>query len=524
MRRGAAMVLIMTGNVGKFGTGQHTWAGNYKAGTWTATPWSGAGLAVHTGEDPFNITLDPNAHGKEIKTKSYYYGEEVGYLEPWRHRLDRQHAEVWPQGVYGQDPHADAQQIPLGDQRERAQQRQAPLRHGANVDPNIEMLITQDIEMTSDVNHDDIAFACNSWMEFTYPEMTVTVSNPWVQIWKGGIRPLYDTRNDLDTFAGVAAKLTRDDRRQADAGLLPVRLSEPRGRLCAAHAGCLQHLLRLQRRTYAEVGKGLDGHGAAPIRGIRSGKRRTSASPVDAVGPVSRPTGSSRRRSNTARTSSSTAKARRPRRTCRTRSSPRIRTSGRMTTGFRSRRSTMTTSTCATSSCRGGKSSGTATRCGRRATSSTVSRPKTRHRVHSQWSVNDWVQIYESNFGDPYRMDKRTPGVGEHQLHINPQAAKDRGINDGDYVYVDGNPVDRPYRGWKPSGSVLQSRAVDDSGEVQPGVSVPRHDGETRPVRGDGEVGQRPRDAAGRTRDCGGYRVSVQLPVRGAAVLYAEAG
>ena len=42
------------------------------------TPWSGAGIAVHTGEDPFNITTDPNVHGKEIKTKSYYYGEEVG--------------------------------------------------------------------------------------------------------------------------------------------------------------------------------------------------------------------------------------------------------------------------------------------------------------------------------------------------------------------------------------------------------------------------------------------------------------
>ena len=97
--------------------------------------------------------------------------------------------------------------------------------------------------------------------------------------------------------------------------------------------------------------------------------------------------------------------------------------------------------------------------------------PKTRHRVHSQWSVNDWVQIYESNFGDPYRMDKRTPGVGEHQLHINPQAAKDRGINDGDYVYVDGNPVDRPYRGWKPSRSVLQGGAPDDPGQVQPGLS-----------------------------------------------------
>ena len=54
-------------------------------------------------------------------------------------------------------------------------------------------------------------------MEFTYPEMTVTVSNPFLQIWKGGIRPLYDTRNDLDIFAGVAAKIGGHDRRQARA-------------------------------------------------------------------------------------------------------------------------------------------------------------------------------------------------------------------------------------------------------------------------------------------------------------------
>ncbi|MBI2370827.1 MAG: nitrate oxidoreductase subunit alpha, partial [Deltaproteobacteria bacterium] len=77
--------------------------------------------------------------------------------------------------------------------------------------------------------------------------------------------------------------------------------------------------------------------------------------------------------------------------------------------------------------------------------------PKTRHRVHSQWSVCDWNLIWDSNFGDPYRMDRRMSGVGEHQLHMNPQAARDLGINDGDYVYVDANPADRPYIGWKPS-------------------------------------------------------------------------
>jgi nitrate reductase alpha subunit len=77
--------------------------------------------------------------------------------------------------------------------------------------------------------------------------------------------------------------------------------------------------------------------------------------------------------------------------------------------------------------------------------------PKTRHRVHSSWSNVDWHMLLDSNFGDPYRLDKRAPSVGEHQLHMNPQAARDLGINDGDYVYVDANPADRPYLGADPS-------------------------------------------------------------------------
>jgi nitrate reductase alpha subunit len=76
--------------------------------------------------------------------------------------------------------------------------------------------------------------------------------------------------------------------------------------------------------------------------------------------------------------------------------------------------------------------------------------PKTRHRVHSSWSNVDWHMIYDSNFGDPHRLDRRNPYVGEQQVHLNPQAARDRGINDGDYVYVDANPADRPYVGARP--------------------------------------------------------------------------
>ena len=77
----------------------------------------------------------------------------------------------------------------------------------------------------------------------------------------------------------MAAKLTEmtGDKRMRDYFKFVYR--KPRRRLCAAHVGCLQHLLRLQRRRHVEVGEGLDGHGAGPIRGIRSGKRPTSRSP-----------------------------------------------------------------------------------------------------------------------------------------------------------------------------------------------------------------------------------------------------
>jgi nitrate reductase alpha subunit len=61
----------------------------------------------------------------------------------------------------------------------------------------------------------------------------------------------------------------------------------------------------------------------------------------------------------------------------------------------------------------------------------------------------DWHIIFDSNFGDPFRRDKRLPGFGDHQLHMNPEDAKSLGINDGDYVYVDANPADRPFRGWQ---------------------------------------------------------------------------
>jgi nitrate reductase alpha subunit len=80
------------------------------------------------------------------------------------------------------------------------------------------------------------------------------------------------------------------------------------------------------------------------------------------------------------------------------------------------------------------------------------STPKSRHTTHSSWSTVDWNWIWSTSFSDAYRKDKRAPGVSDRQIQMNPKAAKDSGFNEGDYVYVDANPADRPYVGWKMNG------------------------------------------------------------------------
>lgn len=75
--------------------------------------------------------------------------------------------------------------------------------------------------------------------------------------------------------------------------------------------------------------------------------------------------------------------------------------------------------------------------------------PKYRHACHSMAASQDLSVVYFGPFGDIYRHDKRMPYVGEGYVDINPADAKELGIEDGDYIWVDGDPEDRPFRGWE---------------------------------------------------------------------------
>ncbi|MEB2285685.1 MAG: molybdopterin oxidoreductase [Polyangiaceae bacterium UTPRO1] len=74
--------------------------------------------------------------------------------------------------------------------------------------------------------------------------------------------------------------------------------------------------------------------------------------------------------------------------------------------------------------------------------------PKYRHGAHTMPVDTDFMAALFGPFGDMYRRDKRSPGDGEMYVDINPHDARSLGIEDGDYVWIDGDPDELPFRGW----------------------------------------------------------------------------
>lgn len=75
--------------------------------------------------------------------------------------------------------------------------------------------------------------------------------------------------------------------------------------------------------------------------------------------------------------------------------------------------------------------------------------PKYRHGVHTTPIDIDQIAVWFGPFGDVYRHDRRLPWVTEGYVDINPDDARELGVHDGDYVWIDADPEDRPFHGWQ---------------------------------------------------------------------------
>ena len=92
-----------------------------------------------------------------------------------------------------------------------------------NVNPKIDMIVSQDIEMTASCEYADVVLPANSWVEFQDVEVTASCSNPFLQIWKGGIKPVVRHAGRLRILAGVAQARATETGDQRFARLLEVR-------------------------------------------------------------------------------------------------------------------------------------------------------------------------------------------------------------------------------------------------------------------------------------------------------------
>jgi len=453
--RAVHLPLMLSGSFGKHGAGCHTWAGNYKAALFQGAKGVGAGLAAYLLEDPFHPNLDPAADGNSVKVRKTAKDEEPAF---WNHG-DRPLVLETPK--YGRRCFTGETHMPTPTKF--LWFTNVNLFNNAkhaydmffNVNPKIDCIVAQDIELNSTCEYSDILLPALSWAEFQTYEMTASCSNPFLQIWRGGIDPVHDGRDDVRILAEAAEALGRevgdprfadhwrfvlDDKKDGvkvyiqrilDAStttrgyrvddILSGKYGEPGAALLLFRTypripfyECVHDDMPFWTDTgrlnaYCDIPEAIM-HGENFIV-HREGPEATPYMPnvIVSSNPLIRPDDfgipsdamhwDERTLRNIKMPWTKVKETRNP----------------LWEQGFRFYGLT----------------------------------PKGRHRVHSSWSALEWTQLMESNFADAHRTDKRKPGVGEHQLHMNPLDAAELGITNGDYVYVDANPADRPFRGWQ---------------------------------------------------------------------------
>ncbi|NUB91920.1 molybdopterin-dependent oxidoreductase [Haloterrigena sp. SYSU A121-1] len=104
--------------------------------------------------------------------------------------------------------------------------------------------------------------------------------------------------------------------------------------------------------------------------------------------------------------------------------------------------------------------------------------PKYRHGTHTFGADLEEMAVWWSNYGDQGRkterdsFDTRKPYIGEGYVEMNPEDAREEGLQDGDYVWVDADPSDRPFPGYDPDDEETEYTRAMMRIRYQP--SIPR--------------------------------------------------
>jgi nitrate reductase alpha subunit len=446
--RAMLLVCALTRNIGTHSGNVGSYAGNYRAAYFD-------GMGQYIKEDPFNIQLDES---QKAKVRGYFKFESAHY---YNHRdkplrvgnknfTGRTHMPTPTKSLM----FCNANSI-LGNLK-------GHYEAVVNTLPNIEMISVADWWWSTSCEYADIVWAVDSWGEFQYPDATASVTNPFLQMFpRAPIKRLHDTRGDIEVHAGISKAFAKilDDKRFADywtfvddknvqvylqrimdmtsmtrgydvnkleedakKGIPSIILSRTYPKIVGWEqaneskqwynkTGRLEFYR--EEDEFIEYGENLPVHREA-VDATFYEPNAIVAKPHPVIKPFGPDkydiatddrSGETRQVRNIVFTPMQLLDSKHP-----------LREKGE---GFEYVYLT----------------------------------PKYRHGSHTMPVDTDIIAMWFGPFGDPYRKDKRMPWVGEGYVDINPEDAKALGIEDGDYVWVDADPEDRPYHGEKIEGS-----------------------------------------------------------------------
>ena len=436
------LVAALTRNLGKFGGNVGSYAGNYRASFFN-------GLPQFIGENPFQVELDAS---KPAQPKMYWKPESVHYFNHGDTIL-RMGETVLTGKSHIPTP---TKAVHVSNSNSLIGNVKGHYDFVINTLSRVEFVAQNEWWWTTSCEYADIVFAVDSWAELKYPDMTISVTNPFLYTFPATpLKRIHDTRSDVEVAAGISraiGRLTEDSRHQnywyfLEHGGMRTYIQRVLDHSNATRGYRIEDLEQkaaagipaiIQTRTYPKVGAWEQGNEDKPwytktgrLEFYReepefrdSGENMViHREPIDSTfyepnvivaqaHPLLRP---KRPEDYGVSSDNVTADIRQGRHV--------IKTVEEVLNSQHPLRAEQFNFIFHT--------------------------PKYRHGAHTTAVDTDIVAIWFGPFGDMLRRDKRMPFVTEAYVDINPQDAKGLGIEDGDYVYVDADPHDRPFKNWQ---------------------------------------------------------------------------
>jgi nitrate reductase alpha subunit len=439
--RAIFLVLALAGSLGRHGGNVGSYAGNYKL-----TLFSGVGrFAV---EDPFHPQLDADA---PPRLRSYLRYESMHY---WANgeRLMKAGNKKITTGAHVPTPTKAIWQVnsnsSLGNQKGHYDLVNNTL-------PKAELVVYNEWWWTASCEYSDIVYGVDSWMEFKHPDMTASNTNPFVQLFP--VTPIaraFNTVSDNETYLGVArelGKLASEPRfeqmwhfiAEGRADVYLQRIIDGSATLKGYRFGDLHRLAALgipaliNARTYPRINSFEQVQESKPwfTKTGRLEFYRPEAEFIEAGENLV-----VHREPSDATFHDPCAIVAQPH--------PAIRPKRPVDWGIGADDRGQTARQMRNETFSGEALLRTRHPLAERGFAHVFHTPKYRHGAHTMPIDTDYMAALFGPFGDMYRRDPRSPATGEMYVDINPLDAKALGVNDGDYVWIDGDPDELPFRGW----------------------------------------------------------------------------